>query len=379
MDGNVTLAGDIRLVKAALLYADAVELVSPAAVMIGGVAALGDVGPAGIAEMIPELSDDTLRAQGQDPERLRAGLELTHLSRRDLRERFGADAARNFRQQYNAMIEEQRPGLDDIVANIHSASGAEELEQALERGILTLSAPGPSAAIDMDEYAETLKRLVRSSDSHLLFDEQISSLVTAMIREGAVEPHRLTMTRAGRVVTGAGMVERLPAFPDTTMAAVLEARDQLAEPLGNYRTATVELASKLAAGPFDDDVQPELDDLWRNSVEPAVAKIRADLAKTRLARDAAVSAVTDLTSWLAAGAGSYLTMGVADLAPIPGLVTAAAGTMAVTATSVASQPGMRRATTSCSISTNSHASSERRSARSAARTILAFFYRVGRL
>jgi len=153
-----------------------------------------------------------------------------------------------------------------------------------------------------------------------------------MIREGVVEPHRLTMTRAGQAVTGAGMVQRLPAFPDTTVAAVLEARDQLHEPLRNYRAATVELSSRLAAGPFDDDIQPELDDLWRNSVEPAVEKIRKDLAKTRLVRDALTDAVTDLTSWVATSAGTFLTMGVADLAPIPGVITAAAGTMAMTAT-----------------------------------------------
>lgn len=341
-DGNVTLAGDTRLVRAALLYADTVELVSPAVWMVGSVAALGDIGP-GVVEILAELDDDTLRSRGLDPDELRAGLGLTHLSRKDRRRAFGAAAAREVRQRYTAMIDGQRPELDDVVNDIHGAAGAEELELALERGVLTLATPGPSNSLDMDEYAETLKRLVSSPSSHLLFDEQISGLVSAMIREGAVEPHRLTMTRTGQAVTGAGMVQRLPAFPDTTMAAVLEARDQLIDPLKTYRTATVELASKLAAGPFDDDIQPELDDLWRNAVEPAVEKIRKDLAKTRLARDALADAVSDVTSWVATGAATFLTMGVADLAPIPGVLTAAAITAAGTATKnrIAAKDGAR--------------------------------------
>lgn len=147
VDGNVTLAPDISLVRSALLYADTVELVSPAALMVGGVTTLGDVGPAGLTEIITQLSDDALRAQGHDPDRLRAGVGLTNMSRRDRRELLGPVAAREFRQRYEAMLEDQRPGLTDAVTSIYNASGADELEQALERGVLTLGAPSLSEPV----------------------------------------------------------------------------------------------------------------------------------------------------------------------------------------------------------------------------------------
>lgn len=73
LDGNVTLAGDIRHVRAALLYADTVELVSPAALMVGSVAALADICLAGLTEMLAEMDEETLRSQGLDPGEVRAG------------------------------------------------------------------------------------------------------------------------------------------------------------------------------------------------------------------------------------------------------------------------------------------------------------------
>ena len=51
---------DIELVKAALLYADEVELVSPGAAMLGSVAALATGGTPALIELFASIDDETL-------------------------------------------------------------------------------------------------------------------------------------------------------------------------------------------------------------------------------------------------------------------------------------------------------------------------------
>lgn len=317
-DGGVSLVNDLRLVRSALLYADTVELRSPGAEMVGAVAALGAAAPHSIIDLLASLDDDTLRRMGSDPDQLRIMLRLAQLDRYELRRRMGPDRAREFRRQVQEMLDSATLNLDGASSTIYNEAGAEELDQAIEYGVLTVVTA--SEPLDMESYLETLKDLLQDPAAHLLFDEQISSLVAALIREGQIEPHRLAVAHAGDVVTGTGLVERLPAFPDTTMSAVLQAREELRDPLYSYRGAVAELAQKLEATPFGSDVAVELDDMWRASVLPAIQQLRRDLAVSRLATDAALATGSDVKSYISGAVAAALSMGVADLGPLPAAV-----------------------------------------------------------
>lgn len=63
---GITVQTDVRLVRAALLYADEVELISPSALMIASVANASTQGPDFLFELMETLDDDTLRHLGYD-------------------------------------------------------------------------------------------------------------------------------------------------------------------------------------------------------------------------------------------------------------------------------------------------------------------------
>jgi len=93
-EGGRFLAHDLELVRASLLYADSVELLSPAALMVGGVAAVHHAGPEALIEVLGSLDDETLARFGDgNPQELRETLRayqaLASLPRAERRKRLG--------------------------------------------------------------------------------------------------------------------------------------------------------------------------------------------------------------------------------------------------------------------------------------------------
>lgn len=335
---GVSLARDVELVKASALYADEIELVSVGAVMIAGAAQLAGGGDQALLALMASLDDDTLRhlGGGKDmPANWRDVLAL--LSRPEaMRHPEVAELARGLR----ASMAEAQAGLAGTVEQMLVDSGAEELLPAIGSGLVTLSASGftDETAADTDAVMENwlalLRALLVDTKTRLLLDDQVGSLAASLIREGHVEPHRLTMRHAGQAAVGSGLVARLPAFPDAPLDEILDLRGDLAAPLGRYRSAVVRLSDRLQAGPFDKDLSGEIDDLWGTDVQPALDQIGDGLHDHGLVREIARSARQDVKTLIAEG--SFLYVGLSGLSSVNEWISATVGlagaTLGATAT-----------------------------------------------
>jgi hypothetical protein len=202
-------------------------------------------------------------------------------------------------------------------------AGAAELVEALEAGVLSVRSDIAASTPDtlFDVYVDRLKDLLSSTNTHLLVDESTAGLARALVTEGHVAPADLAVARTARARTGSGLVSRLPSFPATTVAAVLEARADLAVPLANYRAGIEKLNARMVSDPFDPGYDSEVGDLWRDEVAPAVDTLQRELAGTRLAYDSAMNLAMDIKSVMFAGA---VVFGVDTATDISGL-TASAG------------------------------------------------------
>jgi len=315
---GVSLARDVELVKASALYADQIELVSVSAVMIAGAAQLAGRGDQTLLGLIGSLDDSTFSQIG-------GGRELPENWREGLAALSGPPAMRNpaiagLARDWQTAMAQAQGELAGTVETMLVESGAGELLPAIETGLVTLSASGFTAdsAADtdtlMDNWLALLRGLLVDRKTRLVLDDQVGSLASALIREGQVVPHRLTLQHAGEAAVGSGLVARLPAFPDAPLDELLDLRKDLAGPLGRYRAAVVGLADRLQAGPFDEDLSVEMDDLWTAKVQPALDDMSEGMHQHGLVREIARATRQDVRTLLTEGVGLYV--GLSGLASV---------------------------------------------------------------
>jgi hypothetical protein len=323
--GGPVLDRDIELVKAALLYADEVELVSPGAAMLGSVAALAGGGMPALLEMFSALDDETLGYLNQGkamPENFREMLPLLPII-------MDPDVARlagieDDATRFTTEFDEIQTQLNEVAENLMSTAGADELVPALEAGLLTLDTAGIDAA-DTDAMVERfvgiIEQRLRDARRKVLFDAETASLAQALVAESDAD-HRPGLKRAGQAAVGSGLISRLPAFPNAPMDELLDLRTDLAGPLTRYRASALDLSSHLNPA-LGEELESQVDDLWAAKVAPALLEIEETLSDHSLVRELAKRATSDVKALLAGGAGVY--MGVTAAASLPAAATVLAG------------------------------------------------------
>jgi hypothetical protein len=85
------------------------------------------------------------------------------------------------------------------------------------------------------------------------------------------------------------------------------------------------MAEKLAYRAFDEESAVEIDDLWRNEVDPALHDLRDGLGEHGLVREVAKQMGLDLKTYVGALIGPGLWVGLDTYTSIQGVVAAAAG------------------------------------------------------
>lgn len=323
--GGPVLHRDVELVKAALLYADEVELVSPGAAMLSVVGSLAEGGVPALIQLFGSFDDETLGFLNQGkpmPDNFRKVLPLLPMMLNpDFAKLAGIEEdVKGFTSQF----EDVQAQLTEVAEDLISGAGADELIPALESGLLTLDTAGIEAA-DTDAMIEhfvgIIQRRLRDPRRKVLFDADTASLAQSLIAESGVD-QTLDLRRAGQAAVGSGLVSRLPAFPNAQMEEVLALRADLTAPLTRYRASTLDLSASLSPA-LGEDLEAQVDDLWRAKVAPSLLEIEETLAEHSLVRELARRATSDIKTLLFGGAGVY--MGVTASASFPVAATVLAG------------------------------------------------------
>jgi hypothetical protein len=224
---GVDLASDVALTKAALLYADSVELVSPGAAMIASAGALESATTSDAVGLLGQLDQRTLSHLGgaslpdnwlQIVQGVMALNQLTPAARQAALGDYAddphvAELLDKFRD-----LSGPTEQLRTIATSLVDASGFRELDLPIKLGLVTVTSVGidkGSTDAVVAEYVAHIKRALRDPTVHALFDESTASLARSLISEGQVEPSRVSMTRAREAAVSGGMVARLPSFPDS--------------------------------------------------------------------------------------------------------------------------------------------------------------------
>lgn len=344
--GGISLARDVDLVKAAVLYADEVELISAGASMLSGMRNLSDAGAVGLAQVLMELDDETLRYVGGDilpdgwRETLLPAMVAISLEPEVLRSLPGGD---EITDDTFAELREAAQGMDEVTAQLQAtatamveASGASEILPAIDAGIVRLVDLGRAGDEMVEEWAEHMRRLLTDNRSRLLFDDKVGSLIRHLIETEGIETTGLPLKHAGEAAVGSGLIARLPVFVDPPIDEIIQLRSDLQVPLRKYRSAAGRLANRLHLAPYETGSADEIDDLFRSEVEPALDELQEGFATHGLIREASRSLGKDVSSLATVGSGAILYMALNSTAVLDSWAAALVGVGAAGAQALAS-------------------------------------------
>ena len=179
-------------------------------------------------------------------------------------------------------------------------SGAEELESAVARKLVRINKNvdvGKDGDAVIEAFTAELKRYLLDPTKFVLLDATVSSLARAMIKEGHIQLPVRAASNSMEATLGTGILSRLPAFTAAPFDEVMDLRQDLEEPLGRYRRKVSHLRGDMQTEPFDQHIQAEVDAVWRNEVDPAIAEIRLAMADHSLVRELLKSAGANLSDF----------------------------------------------------------------------------------
>lgn len=300
---------DLQLVKAALLYGDAVTLASPTASLV-----------ARVLKTPPEAPLDTLIALSADFDLGDGPRQLA-----EVRSALLSDAEAPFRT-------ERLERLDGIAGEwweqvrgaLHAqlrAGGHGELVEAARTGALrldpldigALASPSDAAPVAADAYARRIDAALSGLAVPLLDGTTLDLL--RQRAAGVAEPTASwpSPTSGSRLREGglvADWLPRLPLFDAATVAETLDIRRELDAHVARFRAAVIVFSETVGPAVWDADFAYEAERLFRREVAPTVEDIRDAIAATGPLR-ALVSRYAERPGLLAPFAPS-LALGLAE-------------------------------------------------------------------
>lgn len=338
--GSISLDRELQSVRAAILYADEIEVVSPASEMLLGMNDLAETSSAPAFDILRGLDCDTLdKMSSGRGEEMKAVLDALPIF---LDPRFesvlGAlddEQAKTFHELsagLRDMAEESSQELRDQFATMNADAGGPELAAATKTGVVKLKPLfGADDAWDesvlVERYAAEIIDLLADGSRHMLLDQGTTQFARALIEDNRVEPSALALPNALQALLGTGVIARLPTFGETPADELLDMRSDLMAPLGRYRRAVASLGEKMRVGPLDGEAQADVDHLYLTEIAPALVEMREQLADHGLVREFAKTIGANLKAVVTGGvATSGLVFGIhaaTDLAAVAGAGLAA--------------------------------------------------------
>lgn len=358
--GVVSLRREVQTIRAAILYADEIEVISPATEMLVGMKEFAATSDAPVLDLLRSLEPNLLeQLSGQDGDKLKNMLDILPTLQdpafNELLKHSDSEEVESFRRSaadLQATMREPTEQIREAVMAMYENAGGPELAAATKSGVVKLKPllredDDGNEDVIVERYATAIKELLVEGSRHLLLDRATSQFANLLIKEKSIVPSALTLPNALESIVGTGVIARLPTFGETPSDELLDLRKDLMAPLGRYRRAVATLGSKMRVGPFDPDAEAEIEHLYLTEIEPALTEIREQLAEHGLVREFANTIGASLKEViLGASTVSGLIVAVhtaADLAAVATAGVAAVPTVAGGAAMLAQAKQAKRA------------------------------------
>ena len=286
--GGVDFEGELGLLKAALLYADGVKLISVGASFAAAMDELGRLAtPDKLALLRRFLPAMDIGSSPAEAERFFRQMD-TLIEKRRKRRRLSKEEAilLTYLKAEWSKIEHvvdgaiEKWGAKDFMVALRS--GRIELspfsnmspEDVVKLGMGTSASTRPLADRAWEEYRQTVLEAVSNKTTYPLFDDLTGNIVGRAVTKGLIRPTEGAKRRGKHGGLSGDLLQRLPMFEKAGVSEVLEIRDELSEYLGVFRDAVASSAATIESAPWAvNDFAEEADLVFLENVAPAVGRI----------------------------------------------------------------------------------------------------------
>ncbi len=334
VDGNLSLDREVALVKASILYADKVDLLSPGSDILIDWMRLRNANKQAVLRFMSKLdpsvfaeSDDLSASKdwqgvladiaNLDDERLKI---VENLMKSKSYEDFGITP------WFYALLTEPVEKCRAAISRSLNTWGGDQIQKAIDQKLVSVQPLGVnwrSLDASVEDFAERIDTLLASGDVYPLLDGEAARMAQASINSGKLSTSALSIANAREATVGSGLIARLPAFSNVPIDEIVDLRTDISSALMRYRVAMSSLSSKLRVGPFDKDVDADIDHLMRVEVAPSLGQLHEELAQHGLIKDVAKNLSTDIKAVITGAAGPTVAIGAASLTDLNALLTIA--------------------------------------------------------
>ena len=290
------LATDLALVKAGLLYADRVRLVSIGSAMGARLLTLSDAPRDEKLRWLESFFKSQLYLW---PREARGGLDMLERYRRLLQEQ-GATRLRAPEHRELLHIRNALTGVWDRyegeMSGFAMRAGAEAIVEARDSGLLELHQFSPGMLEAMSEltpqdtarkkalfdeitleFFDLIAEATANGSTHPLFDELSAGFIRETSNLGVIAPSQSSVARGRHSGLASDLLGRLPLFEDATVGQVLDIRRELEKPLVRFRGAVLGFSEEVCSSAWAPDFAGDADAVFRKQVEPAVLDLEEEV------------------------------------------------------------------------------------------------------
>jgi hypothetical protein len=340
-----TLEPDLRMTKAALLYADNVKLCSAHYSTWISVLAMRDMS-------LDDLVKETYEAEEMIPHMYSSKEEIAYTlyANRKARESYQSKNPTVkdilFWLESKKLHAQQYKKFKSRLKTLDLEKAQKEFDQAVKAGLLeihrfpimeteNIGASSLKGTLNesvqkiADEFTNVVMNTVSDASTYPLFDDGTGSLVKTAIEVGVLSPTPTRIAQGKQTQLAADTLRRLPLFDEASMNEILDIRKELERHLVRFRSAIIKYADKIRNASWDEEFSAEAEETFHRDIESAVLDIEdavksnsslLELATRKLADKPALS--TSVFSFIVSQLSSLPTITTMVMAASVGAATA---------------------------------------------------------
>jgi len=253
---------EIRLIKASLLYADKVLLISFIPIIFYS-----------IPYWIEQFRKDKEMQQKMGNIKSDIVEELLHIAKenKELKSKLdeiqdylkdkNTDFESLFEEEINKSLSRLSNAFYSAMNEVTSKIGINKLDPAIKSGLLDIYTIGKSRIPE---------------ETYPLLDENALKLAKANIKEGKLSIPDVDSEKIKQIGFVFDIFQRLPNFDNATIDEILDIRKTLDKPLIRFRSAIIEMSDYIRYKPWDEGFYYDVEKLFYHRIEPAVLEIEEE-------------------------------------------------------------------------------------------------------
>ena len=150
-------------------------------------------------------------------------------------------------------------------------AGIDELDNALKSGLIEFQ----PFAVDKDAevYVDEIAKILTSGNSYPLFDESTSNIIDLAITAKVIHPIGRSVVMAKQAKLSSNLFEKLPVLERATINEIIDIRGELNKSLSRFRSAIILYSKEIETVPWQEKFEFESDQLYLQYIVPALQDI----------------------------------------------------------------------------------------------------------